>query len=366
MREAVMAAPAARQRALAARRRAVDGDDDAHGRPPAHAMSAPRAAHQRLEIRESWSRSSMPSSTVTARARPGPSPESSSRCDDPYAVATVPPPGTPSPPRLRRSDCLGVPSTVTPQASGRRQSAARRSLSLTRNSSSPRMTVRAFGKGGGDGEDGIFVDHAGRALGRHLDAVQRTRSAREDRPLPRRHCRAGWRWSMSRAHFSQRLDQARCGAGLSITFSMRDVRTRHDQRGHQRKRRRGRIARHRDRRRLQLGFAGDAKSPCAVGDRSTAICRAEGAAACARYDRASAARSIDGGAAGHIQRGQQQRRLHLRRRHLQSYAMGTAMRAPISVTGRSPPSRACAIRAEQRQGLEHAPHRAPAQRRHRR
>ena len=31
---------------------------------------------------------------------------------------------------------------------------------------------RALGAGGGDGEDGIFVDHRGRALGRHLDAFE--------------------------------------------------------------------------------------------------------------------------------------------------------------------------------------------------
>ena len=66
---------------------------------------------------------------------------------------------------------------------------------------------RAFGKGGGDGQDGIFVDHRGRALRRHLDALQpewrTTRSPISSPPLARRLANFDLR-----AHFQQGLDQA--------------------------------------------------------------------------------------------------------------------------------------------------------------
>ena len=50
--------------------------------------------------------------------------------------------------------------------------AARRSLSLTFNSSRPCICVSPFGEGGDHGENGIFVDHGGGPLRRHVDAAK--------------------------------------------------------------------------------------------------------------------------------------------------------------------------------------------------
>ena len=58
--------------------------------------------------------------------------------------------GPPAPPRPRRR-----------RRSGRAAISASRSLSLTRSSPRPRMTVAPLGEGGGDGQDRIFVDHRG-------------------------------------------------------------------------------------------------------------------------------------------------------------------------------------------------------------
>ena len=41
------------------------------------------------------------------------------------------------------------------------------------------MRVVPSAQGGGDGQDRIFVDHRRRALGRHLDALQRAAATRE-------------------------------------------------------------------------------------------------------------------------------------------------------------------------------------------
>ena len=63
---------------------------------------------------------------------------------------------------------LDFDAVVAQQTGG----AASRSNSLTRNSLSPRMQGHAFGEGGSNGKDWIFVDHGWRARGGNIDAAQ--------------------------------------------------------------------------------------------------------------------------------------------------------------------------------------------------
>ena len=88
---------------------------------------------------------------------------------------------------LRRRPWAALPSpstisvspstaTATPQAlepvGDRRQPVA----FLDPQFAEPAHHGAALGEGGGHGEDRIFVDHAGRALGRNLDAVKLARA----------------------------------------------------------------------------------------------------------------------------------------------------------------------------------------------
>ena len=178
-------------------------------------------------------------------------------------VRTRPPPATrwlarAVPATIRPS---GSSSTPTPQAARPAAIRAMRSLSLTRSSPMPRMTVAPFGVGGGHGQDRIFVDHRGRAR----------------RPARRRPCRR----RMARGDVADRLAAllalrsrspgprpsragsrtGRCAAGLSSTPSTVTAEPGRDQRRDERKGRRRRIARHADRRAGQRLAAGQADAP---------------------------------------------------------------------------------------------------------
>jgi hypothetical protein len=66
--------------------------------------------------------------------------------------------------------------------------------------------VRAAGAGRGDREDRVLVDHRGRALGRHLDALERARA--HDQVADRLAASVrGSRGSDVAAHLDQRLDE---------------------------------------------------------------------------------------------------------------------------------------------------------------
>ena len=114
---------------------------------------------------------------------------------------------------------------------------------------------RAFGKGGGDGEDRIFVDHGRRARRRHLDAAQSAGANAQIgdvlaafvaflEPLD------------ASAHLAERREKA--GAQRIHHHAAEDhFRAGHDQSGDQRKCRRRRIGGDRDRPRRQFRLAGE-------------------------------------------------------------------------------------------------------------
>ena len=109
-------------------------------------------------------------------------------------------------------------STATPLCAASRRCAAMRSLSFTRSSSMPRMIVVALGEGGGDGEDRIFVDHRGRALGRHARRPSAPNGAREVGRPPRRSRRGGSRSSIARPS-RRSVSKRPVRVGFSITPS---------------------------------------------------------------------------------------------------------------------------------------------------
>ena len=224
---------------------AVDGDDDAHAHRLALNVRA-ETAHQSLEIRESWWRSwrvvdASPdfrdASPMTRKAHGDAVIHMGGDRAAAGHVAAA----------LRRSGRRPLRSTCARRwRQGPRAMAASRSLSLTRNSSSPRITVRPSANAAATARIGIFVDHRGRALGRHLDAVEPRNGAPRDRRSPRRRCRAGCAISMS-APISSSVSIRPMRRGLSRIAGNANLRARHDQRRDQRKCRRGRIARHFDR-----------------------------------------------------------------------------------------------------------------------
>ena len=149
---------------------------------------------------------------------------------------------------------------------GLRPSAASRSLSLTRNSPRPRMTVRASGKRGRHRQDRVLVDHARRA---RRPAPRRRVSAapRDDEVGDRLAARPRLVLERDRgAH----LGEAGIEAGpqrVEADALQADRRAGGQGCGHGRERRRGRIARHDEVLRRQLGLAGD-RHPAAAARRS--------------------------------------------------------------------------------------------------
>ena len=111
------------------------------------------------------------------------------------------------------------------------------------------------GAGRGDGEDRIFVDHPRRPLGGNVGAGQR---AGADTDVGHR-LAALLALVQQRdvgAHLAQAFEKAGAQRVDADAFDGH-VGARHDQRGDQRKGRRGRIARHDDRRRREFGIALD-------------------------------------------------------------------------------------------------------------
>ncbi len=122
-----------------------------------------------------------------------------------------------------------MPLTFRPSAT-----AERRSDSLTRNSSSPCISVSPFGEGGGDGQHRIFVDHRRRALRRHGHALQLGMIARANRRRPRRRRLRAVDQLRCRRPFPAASVISPVRVGFISTFSIGDVGARHDERGDQR------------------------------------------------------------------------------------------------------------------------------------
>ena len=160
-------------------------------------------------------------------------------------VATVPPPRPLPPGRPRtRSDCLALLAVdavgLQPGGDGGEPVGF-----LDPQFLQPLHQRFALGEGGGDRQHRIFVDHRGRALGRHASRPSARRRARAGRRHPRRRHRAGSRKSMSAPISSSVV--IRPGAGRVHQHVLDDdVGARHDQRGDQREGGGGRVARHVD------------------------------------------------------------------------------------------------------------------------
>ena len=158
----------------------------------------------------------------------------------------------PRPCTIRSSPSI---STSTPLTRSISAVAARRSDSFTRSSLRPRIRVvpsrKATPRPRGSGYSSI-ID--GARVGRHIDAAQVREPARADRrPLRRR--RRACRASRSAAPISRSVVKQSGAQRIGHHAFEHDLGARHDQRGDQRKRRRGRIGRHLHRRGRKLGLA---------------------------------------------------------------------------------------------------------------
>ena len=170
----------------------------------------------------------------------------------------------------------------------------------------------AFGEGRGDGEDRIFVDHGRRALGRHVDALQRAGLDPQIGDVL-----AALVALLDRLDRSAHLPQRRVEAGaqrIEHHAFQHDLGARHDQRADQRERRRRRIGRHHDRRGFELRLALQRDAAAVLADAGDAQAGAE---MLEHLLGVVAGRFLldHRGRAGRGQARQQHRRLELRRRH---------------------------------------------------
>ena len=215
----------------------------------------------------------------------------------------------------------------------------------------------AFRKGRGHRQHRIFVDHAGRARGRNFDPMK---LARPDPEIG--HFLAALFAQLGERDLGPHFGEGREQAGtqrIDAHALDSDVRALGDQRRHRRERRRARIARHGNIGSAQFRLAGkrDAPPVLDLGDGDArpempeqvfgVVARGDG------FDHRGFSRRI--------QTREQYRRFDLRRRHGQRIddrqrrrCSGHGQRQTHAVAGDE-------ARAETRQGLGHAPHRAAAQ-----
>ena len=159
--------------------------------------------------------------------------------------------------RQRRHQCRARsgrrprPRPRTPFTDSSAAVAASRSLSLTRSSFRPRIRVVPGGAGGGHRQDRIFVDHARRALRRHVHRAQR---AWRRLKIADRFAALDPAVSVTIVARPSRAGEANrpVRSGFSPTAGMVTSRARHQQRRDQRERGRGRIARHQPHRRRAI------------------------------------------------------------------------------------------------------------------
>ena len=216
----------------------------------------------------------------------------------------------------------------------------------------------AFGKGRDNRQNGIFVDHRRCALGRHLDSGHRAEA----------HAQVGHRFAAFfarifkddvRAHLCQRQVQAVARQVLADA-GHEDVRAFDDQRGADRKGGRRRIARHGDGLRAQFGLAGQ-------GD-DIAIPRFFHMYLRAKTDQHALGMVAGGlafdhhGFARRVQASQQHGGFHLGRGDGGGIAHRHRACRPHHRHRQPPAAAPIGARAEQRQRIGHAAHRAFAQR----
>ena len=196
----------------------------------------------------------------------------------------------------------------------------------------PQHPGGALGAGGRHGEHRVFIDHAGRACGRHVDAAQ---LAAPDAEIGDRLAAlfTAVQQIDAAAHLDQRIQQP--GAPrVDPDSGQGDVGLRSNQRRHDREGGRADIARHDDLPAQQLGLAGDrdrlSAALCVVhGDRNPEMPQHVFGMVAGRM------RLDHGGDPGRIQPGQQDRRLHLRGGDRQS--VGDRNRRPCTDHGHRQP-----------------------------
>jgi hypothetical protein len=166
-----------------------------------------------------------------------------SRC-----VATVPPPATACrPATMRSSPSIRCGDPVGGEAGRHRREAVGFLDAQLVQAAHPRL---AFGEGGGDGEDRIFVDHRGRAMRRHVDAPELRAADAQVGDVLAPSTRGFEDLDLAPISISVVMRPVR--SGFIITPGDGDVRARHDQRRDDREGGGGGVRRHDDRRGLQL------------------------------------------------------------------------------------------------------------------
>ena len=208
-----------------------------------------------------------------------------------------------------------------------------------------------------NGQDRIFVNHAGRPLRWHLDALQRRRL---DAQIGHRLAAlfAGILKRNIRAHFDQSRVQPIARRVLADTRNG-DFRPLDDQRRTDGEGRRRRITRHRHALRFQLGIAGQSDHPALIRllglnirtePRQHALC----VIACGFFfDHNRLARRI--------QSGQENRRFHLRRRHRNRVAHRSGICRTHDGHGQTPAVATIGLRTKQCDRVRDPRHRAGPQ-----
>ncbi len=217
----------------------------------------------------------------------------------------------------------------------------------------------ALGEGSDDRQDGIFVDHARRPLGRHRDPLQ---IGRVTRPQIGHRLAAFFAQVLIgqiRPHLAQRGEQARA-RGVEAYIRHQNVRPFGDDRRTNRESRRRRIARHDDILRLELGLAGQGNHPPL-----RRLLNRDLRAKAHEHPLGMVARRFlldHHRLARRIQPRQQHRRFHLRRRHRHRVGYRHRIFRPNNGHRQAPARPAIGPRPEKRQGIGHSPHGARTER----
>ena len=207
------------------------------------ASRAAPAVHQRDEAGEAGVDERRRRPPRPARPRPGPSTSALMAIRWSMWVATIPPPGR-RPAGAVHDQVVALdfhPHAVRRQ---QRRGGGEPVALLHPQLLQPAHARGARGAGGGDRQDRVFVDHARRALRRHVDRAQRavawpTRSPTGSPP--------SIRWfsvTVRSAPISRRRREQAGAQRIQPDAGDGQPRARHQQRRHQRERGRGRIARH--------------------------------------------------------------------------------------------------------------------------
>ena len=323
MRQAEMRGEPPRQRALAGRGRPVDGDDQARAVTP----STRRAERRSSARRNPGKLVSMKLASSTATGCAGRQAQHQRAHRQPVVHVGRDQAAARRRARRCRARSGRRPRSPprTPLAASSAAVAASRSLSFTRSSFRPRIRVVPSRAGGSHRQDRVFVDHARRPLRRHVDAAQRAVAAPPGR-RPARRPRSARSPPRASAPISRSVANSPVRSGLSPTPVDAQARARHQQRRHDRERRRGRIARHHHvgARAVPAGRAGVITRPAPAGSTATSAPKWRSMFSLwSRVASGSSTRVMPGAFRPHSST----RRLHLRRGHRQRGSRAAAHRA---------------------------------------